>query len=402
MAQVPVPWFSGAPVGGVSPYMGKAIRARRNLNAITQGLFGVGNFLRQERSQGLPPGATDADMEAEEAKLEGALGDAQSRAHNDSVSPVESAAYAGDPKGAQAIKDDPAGHAAGTHEEKQSFLSSLGNFMKTGTERLLFGDPKRGERMRHIHQMQGELEFEKGRENYLKSIVPLLKVSEDPDAVIRATGGGRWGITSVGKIRAPAGRGTGAGAGGGLDTGIVPPGSERFMPGKGEGGGLIDREFLTQARNNVLQRHHNVLPPEGDTAANESFQNEILAEAAKLKKSYQDGTDKARRDRANTEWEHREGIKHREYLEKRHHQESITGGGSTTETTQTYVDQYGKEHNLDSQGAMQFSLDHPNIRLRPKKETTRVTKPLETPPEKGKPFVDPGPALGAPNFYRND
>src|SRR5262252_6021198 len=111
MAQVPIPWFRGGPM-----MAGKAERKRRQLQALATTFGGIGSLWRQERQSGLPKGMTDQDLIDEEHNLEGQLNEQQTKAQADETHGVEQATSEGDPATADAIKNDPAGHAMGRHE----------------------------------------------------------------------------------------------------------------------------------------------------------------------------------------------------------------------------------------------------------------------------------------------
>lgn len=369
MAQVPIPWFTGG-----QALMGKALRKQRQLQSLTQDMFSVGSLLRAERSQGLPKGATDEDLIDQERTLEAQLGESQDKVVKDATHPHEEAVKAGDDAQKQAVADDPGGYAAGQQAGKDSFLPRLGGFMKTGVERLLWGDPQRAQRVAHITRMKGELEFEKRRMNYAKTMLPMAAASEDPDEFLRQTHGADFGFTHVPKkALTPRQRGTGAG-------------SDMFAPGVA--GGATDKEFLTKAYDEELQSRGGKLPEEGDTAGWTQFRDAVMERAIRMKDAHQAGVDKGKRDAANDSF--RQHLAEKEKYRKKALEEknTLTGGGGQTITEKDVpVDEKGNRltpEEATKRRAQGKTVNTQNI-------VTRRVTPL-TP-------KDPGTAIGAPPFF---
>jgi hypothetical protein len=405
MAQVPIPWFTGAPVGGFSPYFAKALRERRNLQAVSQGLYDVGAFLRKERSQGLPPGTTDDDLKAQEQKLELELGSAQQKAVDDTTHEHERATTEGDTKGAKAVTDDPAGYASTKHEEKQGLLPQLGNFMKTGAQRLLFGDPQRGERLSHIRRMEGELAAEKDKEEWAKTIGTQCMKSEDPAACLKAMGG-RFGITTLPKMaQKPS---------------AVDDLVRSMQPGGGvKGGTRTENEDLDRATEDVLKDYGGVMPTDPETARHVRV---LIGQKAE---SYRLAREKAKRQAATDQnkeltdykWAKREAHE----IEQANRKAAEKSGVDISTSETVWKDARGQTWHITDQQAQMLNAKYPNFGLNKMTVHQKYHRPAApppagndqppngqggqppaaSPPQAAKPpaHYDPGPSLGFPNFY---
>lgn len=360
MATVPIPWFTGAPVGGVSPYMGKAMRQRRQLQAMTQGLYDVGALWRKERSKGLPPGATDEDLANEELRLEEETKNAQSKAQQDATHPVERATTQGDHQSAQAIKDDPASYADAKHEESQGLLPQLGNFMKSGIERLVWGDPKRQERLQHIQRMKGELAREKDKENFFKTAGQVCMKSEDPEACLRAAGGERYGITKLPKstqksladVLGP----------GGQD--ITPP------PSKSMGGSPQFRMDWDQATEDVRRAHGGKLPDDQNVVRRETeaaYENRVRAR----QKAKDDDQEKRRR----SFYQFKEAAAAVREAARDARRAADKAGTTVSESWTDWKDSQGGHYQMDDVTGERMQRLYPNLGLTKVKVTTRRKEP---------------------------
>src|SRR5215472_15564042 len=378
MATVPIPWFTGAPVGGVSPYFGKAFRQQRQLHAVAGLMSDVGTFLRKERSKGLPPGTTDEDLVAQEQKLEAELGDAQDTAVDQSTHGVERAHKQGDPQKARDVAGDPAGYASATHEEDQGFLPKLGNFMVEGAKRLLFGDPKRAERLSHIHQMEARLAAEKDKEAWLKSSAATCMKSEDPDACLRAMGGARYGVTHLPKmVQRPA-------AGTTLFGG--EPGPSKI------GGGFEQRtDYDIVADEVVRKKYGGVIPTDPDKLR--QLQIEVEKEVQQRQAARNAAKEDARTRRQKDLVDYKMARAEARDAERDARREAAKNNVSVTESYPEWKDSQGNTYRLDELRAAQIMARHPNFYLVKGKVTTRRTYPAGRPPEPQPDVTKPQPEM---------
>ena len=170
--------------------LGRALRARRDWAArgeVAGDIGAVGKYMLGQRSQ-------DQDIKDEEYALQQRLATQQVDAQDDTKHPQST-----DPGQAQEeyIKPTTAGEEERTATRKGLLAQLAGTAGDFGTalRNMLLGDPQRGQRFRHILQMQAQLEGQKDIEERVKTVAGAVpKGSPDYSESIAGAGGRKLGI----------------------------------------------------------------------------------------------------------------------------------------------------------------------------------------------------------------